>query len=775
MNSTTPHTLPFSQLGHYEILSTLGRGGMGLVYLARDTRLEREVAIKCLRSELFEAHYIERFKREALLLAKLNHPNIVQIYDFVETPEQLALVMEYVEGQNLQQHLREHLAPFAQRMRWLTQIAQGLAVAHDSGIIHRDLKAENILIDKRGQAKISDLGIAKSQDFSATLTDHVTGSYCSMSPEQAMGEALDFKSDLFSFGILAYQLLCGAHPFGETENKLQLMQRIITHPPIAPSKNNPNIPAEITDLLGQLLSKDPAKRPDNTHWVAAQLETLSHLQLAHDFVSDDTQAIPFNSSRNTNTSEHATFSQGRATQSGNNTFDTRFIHNQQPQNTWAHRLKTYWQANTINLSLGGLTLVILVGTLAWQLQPNLAEFFSETDLQQTPVDAEELKPYSQARELNKGLEALKLFDRPGSLEAAEASFNRILSHNPENAAAVAGLSLVYSYRYSGDNEDPIWLQKADASAQQAMQLNTQLALTHIAMGHVFTIKAEQNKAFAPFEKALTLEPTNIFAWRGKVTALRSAHRYDEAIQFAEQGLKKFPQERFIADELGNIYIDQNNYSKAEEAFRLSIQLQPDAVTAYANLYIALERQNRADEAMQVLQQGLQIRSSYGLQTNLGNALFVRGDYVGAATSFEAAVSPTKGNPGNYLGWANLADTVRWIPGREAEAQRAYSKARDLLTPLLERRSDDATLISRMALYAARLDDPARAKLLLARVIALAPKSANVQFRAGLTYELLNQRVAAMAALTKAVELGFPLKLIQAEPDLLDLRRTTGAF
>ena len=194
---------------------------MGLVYLARDTRLDRQVAIKCLRTELFEPHYRERFKREALLLAKLNHPNIVQIYDFIETPDQLALVMEYVDGQNLQARLREHLVPMAQRMTWLTQIAQGLAVAHDSGIIHRDLKAENILINQRNTAKISDLGIAKSQDFNATITDHVAGSYASMSPEQAMGEALDFKSDLFSFGILAYHMLCGAHPFGDTPNKLQ--------------------------------------------------------------------------------------------------------------------------------------------------------------------------------------------------------------------------------------------------------------------------------------------------------------------------------------------------------------------------------------------------------------------------------------------------------------------------------------------------------------------------------------------------------------------------
>lgn len=766
-NATTAPTEPI-RLGHYELLDCIGRGGMGLVYRARDTRLDRQVAIKCLRTELFEAHYVERFKREALLLAKLNHPNIVQIYDFIEAPDQLALVMELVEGRNLQLHLREHIAPFAQRMRWLTEIAEGLAVAHDAGIIHRDLKAENILINQRKVAKITDLGIAKSQDYNATLTDHVAGSYCSMSPEQAMGEAIDFKSDLFSFGILAYQLLCGAHPFGDTNNKLQLMQRIISHPPTAPSKHNPNLPAEITDLLGQLLSKDPAKRPDNTHWVAAQFEALSHLQPANDFVSDDTQAlIPSGAAANQSNIKNTGISSAVRTQD-HPTFETRFVAvNAAPKKSRWLSVKNYVAGNKISAGFGLFSVLILAAVAGWQLQPLKASDSIATNQSE--------EPYSQAREFNKGLEALKLLDRPGSLEAAEKSFNRILSHTPNNAAAVAGLSLVYSYRYSSDSEDPIWMQKADASAQQALQLNAQLALVHVALGSVFSLKAEHDKAFDSFAQALILEPSNIFAWRGKASALHSAHRYDETIQLAEQGLKQFPQERFFADILGGIYVEQNNFTKAEETFRLSIQLQPDAVNAYAGLYIALERQNRSDEAMQVLQQGLQIRSSELLHGNLGNALFNKGDYVGAAATFEAAVSPIKGNPGSHLAWANLADTLLWIPGRETEAQNAYRKARDLLTPLLERRKDDVTLMSRMGLYSARLGDRTKAEPLLARVMALAPKSASVHFRAGLAYELLGERDAAIAALTKAVELGYPLKLIQAEPDLLELRRASGNF
>lgn len=749
-----------AHIGHYDILRTLGRGGMGLVYLAHDPRLDRQVAIKCLRSDLYEPQYRERFKREALLLAKLNHPNIVQIYDYIETETQLALVMEYVDGLNLQQHLREHIAPITLRMQWLTQIAQGLATAHDTGIIHRDLKAENILINKHKLAKITDLGIAKSQDFNATLTDHVTGSYASMSPEQAMGETIDFRSDLFSFGILAYQLLCGAHPFGEAENKLQIMQRIISHPPISPTKNNPDLPVEAVELLGQLLSKNPDNRPANTHWVAAQCEKLYQWFLANTKVDEDNTVALSGAGdsgirvqiKRSKTQEHPTF-------------ETHLLKKSAP---FSVRAKHYLRNNIATFAVFGLILAGTVGGFIWKMQPKV----------ENEVVVEEQnsgEPYSQTREFNKGIEALNRFELSGSLDAAEKSFNTILSHTPNNAAAVAGLSLVYSRKYISDFEDPIWMQKADASAQQALKLNPQLALTHVAAGRVFSIKAQRDKALAAFEKALALEPSNIFAWRGKIVTLKSLEHFDEAIELSKLALEKFPQEGVFADELGMIYLAQNNDLKAEEAFRLSIKLQPDAILAYTGLSHIFNRQNRTDEALQILQQGLQIRSSEILHGNLGNILFNKGDYVGAAASFEAAVSPDKGNPRSHLAWANLADTLLWIPGRKAEAQKAYLKAIDLLTPLLERKKDDVTLTSRKALYLARVGDSTQAKPLLAHVIAIAPKNANVQFRAGLAYELLGERDSAIAALSTAVELGYPIKLIQAEPDLVELRRASGKF
>ena len=259
---------PHSNADTYEVESILGKGGMGVVYLAHDKRLNRKVAIKCIRQNRANEHWVEAVQEEAKLLAQINHTNIVQIYDLIDWQGVPALVMEYVCGRTLldvlnSDELQSDAINFNQRLDWLKQIAEGLACAHAKGIIHRDLKPENIMIASDGTVKIMDFGIARHQaqpkhtniHDSQVLPGEFVGSPSALSPEQALGEDLTTASDVFSFGILAYQLLCGAHPFGETENKLQLMQRIISHPAISPFKKNPDLLPEAVELLGLLLSK----------------------------------------------------------------------------------------------------------------------------------------------------------------------------------------------------------------------------------------------------------------------------------------------------------------------------------------------------------------------------------------------------------------------------------------------------------------------------------------------------------------------------------------
>jgi eukaryotic-like serine/threonine-protein kinase len=700
---------------HYQIRSRLGEGGFGEVYEAWDTKLCRSVAIKRLKNAL-NTQRSESLIKEARLAASLQHTAFVKIHSIEEYENSQSIVMELVPGITLKQWIQTQPQDQLKALEVVRQIAEAMQEAHASGLIHGDLKPSNLIIEPSGKVRILDFGLAIKGDIQATtslLQLDPQGTIAYMAPERLLGAQPSLQSDIYALGAILFELLAGARPFASLTGLALAAAHMQS---TSDSWNYPeSISPPIIKLIRGMTARQPEQRLVSMQEVCTQIAALSTLNLAVNHISNKNFA------------------------------------------RWPMLAKKQ------RVVLAAALASVLLLTAAWHIAPYL-------NLLPT-----EVAPYSQALEFNKGLAALTLFDRPGSLDAADKSFTTILEHSPNNAAAVAGLALVYSLRYRSDSEDSIWLQKADASAQRAIQLNNHLALVHVAHGGVLSFKGKHEAAIETLARALALEPTNIFAWRWKMTSLRSAKRYEEAIELAERGLQQFPKDRFFADELGMVYIDQGNFVLAEQAFRRSISLQPDAVYAYANLSAALVLQNRNDEALQTLQQGLQIRPSALLYGNLGNALFNRADYVGAAAAFEAAVSPTKGSPGKYLAWANLADTLRWIPGRTKEAQKAYDKARELLAPQLERNADDVTLISRMALYAARVDNRAQAQTLMQRALVLEPKNANVQFRAGLAYELLGDHSAALAALTQAIALGFPIKLIEAEPDLLNLRRESGAF
>ncbi|WP_444903170.1 protein kinase domain-containing protein [Microbulbifer sp. CnH-101-E] len=263
--------------GRYRVERTLGAGGMGVVYLAEDVKLGRKVAIKQLRSDMTGNSAEARFRSEAQLLARLNHPNIVRLYDVLEEDHNIALVMELVEGVTLKEWIREHTATLAEKLDLLMQICQGLGKAHCLGIIHRDLKPENILVTNDGVAKITDFGIAKALDCDQQLTreDHIAGSVQAMSPEQLQGTALDARSDLFSLGSIAYELLCGSKPFERGDKSaLAFAQQITSKPHIPPQQAWPEIPKPLAALLDRLLGKRPEQRPESAERVCEAIELV---------------------------------------------------------------------------------------------------------------------------------------------------------------------------------------------------------------------------------------------------------------------------------------------------------------------------------------------------------------------------------------------------------------------------------------------------------------------------------------------------------------------
>ena len=264
------------EIGPYRIEQRLGIGGMGEVWRAWDERLERSVAVKLIHPQASDDVVArERFRREARAAAALSHPAIVQIHDIVSSDEGEALVMELVEGEPLSRRLEDGPLPIAEAARLGKEIAEGLAAAHARGLLHRDLKTENVMVTREGHAKILDFGLAKRLDSEASLTRSamVVGTFRSMSPEQARGMALDPRSDLFSLGVLLYETLAGQSPFRGTSAP-DTLTRICTARQAPVREVRPEVPAALSDLVDRLLEKDPDLRPQSARQVAAALADL---------------------------------------------------------------------------------------------------------------------------------------------------------------------------------------------------------------------------------------------------------------------------------------------------------------------------------------------------------------------------------------------------------------------------------------------------------------------------------------------------------------------
>src|SRR5262245_43749806 len=277
------------EIGPYRIQSLLGSGGMGEVYKAMDTRLNRAVVIKFLTAASLETH-LQYFEREARLASSLNHPNIVTIYEFGRSEVGPYIGMEWVDGRTLRQVLADGPLPMTRVLEFASQVADGLAKAHAAGIFHRDLKPENLMVTADGLVKILDFGLAKlassisvlepdeGQSWLSTKPGIILGHVGYMSPEQAGGIPADFRSDQFSLGAIIYEMATGKRAF-ERATPVETLSAIIRDEPEPIVSLNPKTPAAFRRLIERCLSKKPEDRYASTSDLAGDLKNLrDHLQ-----------------------------------------------------------------------------------------------------------------------------------------------------------------------------------------------------------------------------------------------------------------------------------------------------------------------------------------------------------------------------------------------------------------------------------------------------------------------------------------------------------------
>jgi len=272
-------------VSHYRILGKLGGGGMGVVYEAEDTRLGRHVALKFIPDNLAnDRKALDRFLREARAASQLNHPNICIIHDIADLDGHPYIVMEKLEGMSLKERLKGKPIELEEILDVGIQVADSLAACHAKGIIHRDIKPANIFLTDSGQVKILDFGLAKvsraldssdgeMKEEDLTVAGEIFGTAVYMSPEQARGEELDPRSDLFSLGAVLYQMATGKKPFSGT-NVVTTMDAVLNKKPVSPLKLNPALPADLEGILGRAMEKDRGKRYENALAMKGDLESL---------------------------------------------------------------------------------------------------------------------------------------------------------------------------------------------------------------------------------------------------------------------------------------------------------------------------------------------------------------------------------------------------------------------------------------------------------------------------------------------------------------------
>jgi serine/threonine protein kinase/tetratricopeptide (TPR) repeat protein len=726
-----------TRLGPYEIVTLLGAGGMGEVYKAHDSRLGRDVAIKVLPAEFAaDPDWLRRFEQEARAVAALNHPNILNIHDVGTHEGAPYLVMELLDGETLSHWVTAGPLPLGKAIGVAVQIVKGLAAAHEKGIIHRDLKPANVFVTSDGQVKILDFGIAKlaaprsAEELAETATvaeateaGTAVGTVGYMSPEQARGEELDARTDLFSFGVVLYEMATGQQAFPGTTSAL-IFDAILHKAPTSPVRLNPDCPAELEHIINKALEKDREDRYQSAKELRVDLQRLK---------------------RDTESGRPSSSSEVRATQVP-----------MAGRKLWEVLVPAALML--VAAAIGGTIYFRSRQTMTRLTEKDtivLSDFgnktgdsvFDDTLKQGLSVQLEQ-SPFLDLLSERKVNETLKLMGRPAGDRLTPEVTHEVCQRTNSKAmltGSIAGLGSQYVIglkAVSCNTGDVLAEAQEQAAGKEAVlkaldnaavSLRSKLgeslssvqkyatpveeattpsleALKAYSLG-VKTVSAEGGKAALPFfKRAAELDPNfaMAYAWMSAVywalnqvgRAAENARKayalgekvsererftiegnyylaatgeLEKAAQTFELWQQTYPRDYFPYRRLGAISARLGNWEKALEEFRAALRLEPNAVFNYGNLGIAYTTLNRLDEAEAVYKQAEErkLEAELLLQCRYWLA-FLKGD----AAQMAQLVSAAMGKPGSEdLLLATQADTEGWY-GKLKNAHELTRRAMD---------------------------------------------------------------------------------------------------
>ena len=737
-------TNPGQMLSHYRLVEKIGEGGMGVVWKAEDTVLNRTVAIKVLPANVVQdKERREMFLKEARLASSVSDAHIVQVHEFSRDDDLDFIVMEYVEGNPLKNLLHGRPLPPHKVADFGHQIAKALSRAHRKQLLHRDLKPGNVLVTPDGEVKVVDFGLAvlfrdRQQSIGPSATtqsasaDAVTqaeggriaGTIPYMSPEQVRAERLDARSDIFSLGVVLYEMTTGQRPFAAA-SRAELVHEIQQARPQPPHQLVSKLPLELERIIEKALAARRANRYQSMEDLAVDLKRLD-----------------------------------RALESG-----SAPSFGDIPPQPKALR----W----LPASLVGLAAVLVTVAAVWILWPGVGEGTQGTkpvaswDVGAPAPDSAPPLPEqgSAAREYyQKGMEYyLNEEETLRNLASAIQMFHRALEVEHNFALGWATIGEAYWVRYQ-ETREASSRDEAIRAVDEAFRLHPGLAEAHLAKGFGLFVEEDLHAAKEELHKAVKGRPNLDRAWVILGRACLGLGEYAAGRDALQKAIGLRPDEFRYHIWLGLFFEDFSEYDAAVSAYERARDLRPNNTMTWNNLAAALLHTYRLEEARSALIRSLEIEETATARDLLGTVSYFLDDHDKAAENYRRA---TVLEPDRATHWANLGDALK-VLGNEDESRTAYLEAVDLAREKTTETPRDPVARMRLGLYCARAGNQECAIGEGRLAEAMQPRNAEILFRVAIIFYLAGREDDALDFLERAVRLGLSKVEIENDPDLTTL-------
>ncbi len=770
-----------SEFGHYNILSLVGQGTQGTVYQAVDTRLERQVALKVINEELAHSvEYLTSLANEARKAAQIDSSYVVKVWEYAEIDNHPFISYEFVTGEDFRKATRDLM--FEPKLALARKIAEGVQAAHTHDVIHRDLKPENIRITTDGDPKVLDFGLATTErGHSVNVHGEIEGTIAYASPEQLSAEPISCQSDLFSFGVILYELFTGRRPF-EGDHTASVMYALLYEDPVGPQEINQDLPEWLCDLIVHLLQKQSEDRPGSINDVIEAID--------RNVIAGRPGPVAVGISRRNRTVTVVDLKN----LSGDKSWDyfclgfteevieelmrrTDLVVSAEPSTSLPHNISDIFNRCRSDFVLTG-------SLLKWQDRMRLSlgvysdhggqvifsrkyegpaeELFSllseaaqdaarvlSVATGTAAIEAEEVPtPDVSAYDIYLRGRNYYQTNRPDDLKFAEEMYKKALEIDPNFAIAHTGLSDVYAFQYMAYYDRTTErIAAAKAEAEKALQMDPKLPEAHRSLGRYYQFTGDNVKAEEAFLKAVEFNPKYAVGYRTIAWLKAMEGNLSEGLTWAKKALQLAPTDLETLALIGQIHMDSRKFTVALATLQRAIELGPDYGRAYYYLGTVYIKLGVIELALENFLQAIKYEGDPNAWHDTGYVHMILKDYDSARARFQEAIEA------GHLPFIAMfyLGTLEKREGNEAQAKEYFDNCLDSIERQNAGQEPDVNLLAYKALGLASRGDTQEAIQLLEQVAAGKTHSGEVHYCMARAYAVLGDKEKARACLQESYE------------------------